>query len=278
MNANQKSDRDAPGCVKSKRGAKRGLLIAVFLIATLCLVLGLFGTVWFFYMTREVDVHDERLIYEPSIVPDEKNGYFILDSVRNEVAGSEMDLEVFNETNCVLSEVALEALISFPKRNPAVLDSFYSVAEYEHCWVPIDPDIPWIEQDSMSISGVIALGQISLCNIKSLVRKKDYHQALDRLHSHLRLGQMINADAHNQITGALGLVLTSMGTSLLTDYLSSGTFSYEYRDEIWSLYILLQDHSAWEHMICAEYSYTKSTLITTIESISSLSEMRRDGV
>ncbi len=243
---------------KCRRILKTGCLSVVVLF----LVLVLAATAWFFYVTSGVEVHDEHLIYEPVHVPDEENGYFTLESVRQAITNSELDFNVFCVTNDILSDETLSALDSFEKKYPSVLDSLYSVAQYEFCQVPLDDGIPWIMQNHVSVSGLISLSQVSLCHIRRLIQQGEMGSALECLGSHLRIGQMINADAHNLLTGVLGFVLAKTGSDLLIDHLSDGTFSSEYKGDVQSLFVLLRDRSDWEQMVRSEYSYVRNTLVS----------------
>lgn len=238
----------------------KGFKIGCLSLVGLFLIIVVAGAAWFFYVTREVEVYDKDLIVEFKNVPDEINGYFALEKVRQAVDESDLDSDVLCVTNHIPSDENLNAYHQFVEENPDVLNTFYSVAGYEYCQAPLEDGVPLIAQKGLRVSGLISIGNLSLCQIENLIREGNHSEALDCLESHMRVGQMINSGGHNLITGAMGLVLNRMAKDLFVAHLSKGTFSDADYDQIQKMLLTLGKTNNWVHMIRAEYCSSKSAV------------------
>ena len=255
-------------CEKTKkRGWLRGIKIGCLSLVALVLIIVFVAVGWFFYVTREVEVHDEDLVVTFENVPDEVNGYFALERARNVLEESDFNTEAFWVTNHVPSDQNLKAYRLFVAENPDVLTEFYSVAEYGHCRCPIDEGVPIFMQDIMPVIGVLTLSNLALCHIEFLIREGRDDEALGCLVSHMRIGQMIQNDANNLVRGMIGLVVHKQSLSLLTDYLSQGEFSAEFLPVFKELSVALREGSDWSRMIKAEYCHVKSICSYVSENI-----------
>ncbi len=234
-------------------------------VVVLFLIFVLVATAWFFYVTREVEVHDEDLIVKFENVPDDVNGYFALDRARALVDECDLDTDALSVTNNVPSDENLKAYRLFLEEHPDVLNEFYSVTGYQHCRKPINEDELIFTQDIMPVSGLITLGNLSLCHVEFLVREGRNNEALDCLVSHLRIGQMVQNDSNNLLSGMLGLVVHNQSLMLLVDYLSNGVISKRDLSVLDELLVDVRNGSDWHQMIRAEYSGIKALCSSVID-------------
>jgi len=255
-------------CGKSEnKGCLKAVKIGCLSIVALFLIVVLAVAGWFFYVTREVKVHDEDLVVTFENVPDEENGYFALGKARKELEESGFDTDALCVTNDIPSDENLEVYRLFVKEHPNVLSRFYSVAGYKHCRCPIDEGVPMFEQDIMPVASLYLLGNLSLCNIEFLIQEGHQEEALGALVAHMRIGQMIQNDANKLVSGVLGLVIHNQSLKLLVCYLSQGVFSETQLPALNELVVILQDGSDWKRMAKAEYSSSKEICASTVDAV-----------
>ena len=254
-----------------RRGCLRALKVGCLGIIGLFLLLVIAGTAWFFYVTHDVMndvvVHDEDLVVTFKNVPDEKNGFFVLQPVLENIESNKVDLSVFQLTNRVPTEEAVAAVSSFNLEHPEYLKAFYGAAEYERYRIPIDESVPLYELTPSRIIPLYKLSCCSLSYIESLMRADRQEEALLCLKSHTRLGQMTLNDAHEVVTGMIGLATTSDACNLLARHLSEGSFGKELRPEIQALVYNLRENSDYSRMVKAEYSIAKAMCANLSEQI-----------
>jgi hypothetical protein len=250
-------------CGKTEnKGCWKGFKIGCLSVVAMFLIIVFAGVWWFFYVTRDVKVHDEDMVVTFENVLEKDNGYFALERARQMIVESELDVDAFYATNDIPSDENLNAYRLFIEKNPDVLDTFYSVAGYEYCQAPLEEGVPLIAQKGLRVSRLIALGNLSLCHVENLIREGNYSEALDCLSAHLRAGQMINSGGNNLLTGMLGLVINRMAKDLLISHLSEGSFPNADYAQIQKMMSDLDRQNNWEHMIRAEYSVSKSVVLS----------------
>lgn len=265
--------------ISRARKLKRGLKIGCLSVVVFFLLLVSAGIGWFFYVTRQVEVHDKDLIVDFKNVPDNENGFFTLDVAQLTVKQEEeLDTISLCVTNNIPSDENLKAYRLFIAKHPDVLNAFYSVAEHKYCQVPLEEDVPLFLQKGLKVSGLLSLGHLSLCHIESLIVEDRISEALDCFEEHMRVGQMIAADSHNLITGMLGFVLNRMAKDLFITHLSMGSFSDLDYARIEKMVLNLDISNNWERMIRAEYCSTKSAVELVGDNLdSSLDYLPRFG-
>ncbi len=259
---------------KHRRMLKTGCLSVVVLF----LVFVFAAVAWFFYVTREVEVHDEDLVVNFENVPDEVNGYFVLDEVLSLIDESNLDSSALSVINNVPSDENLKAYRLFWEEYPDVLNEFYSVAGYKHCRKPIDENEWGFTQDIMPIADLFTLGNLSLCHVELLMREGRKKEALDCLATHLRIGQTIQNDANALVSGMVGLAVHNQSLKLLVEYLSQGDFSKTQTPALKEMVVTLRTGSDWTRMIKAEYFRSKSVCSYVSENFEKeIDEMRGMG-
>jgi hypothetical protein len=124
-----------------------------------------------------------------------------------------------------------------------------------------------IAQKGLRVSGLITLGNLSLCHIESLIRANKYSEALDCLRSHIRVGQMLMKDAHGFLTGMLGRAVVNNACDLLSHHLSQGTFQKKNKPALQSVLSSVPGNGDYLQMVRAEYSAMKGVLASAVKNI-----------
>lgn len=254
-----------------KRGCLRAFKVGCLGIIGLFLLLVIAGTAWFFHVTRDVmsnvAVDDNDLICSFKNVPEAENGFFVLQPVLENIESNKVDLSVFQLTNGVPTEEAVLAVSSFNLEHPEYLKAFYGAAEYERWRIPIDESVPLYEQAPPRIIPLYSLSRCSLSYIESLMLAGRQEEALRCLQAHTRLGQMALNDAHEVVTGMIGLATTTDACDLLARHLSKGSFGEDLRTNIQTIVYNLRENSDYSRMVKAEYSKAKAMCADLRESI-----------
>ena len=247
-----------------ERPSRKGCL---WFLKTGCLgIVGLFllfvaaGTAWFFYMTREVTVHDEDLVYVPTPVQEGENGYFILQPVLQNITSNNVDLSVFKITNGIPSEEGVSAIPSFNKEHPEYLEALYAAAQYRYYQIPFDENIPLHERPFHTLLPLYNLSCCSLVYIESLIRAGNHEEALKRLGANMELGQIIRVKADGLAWGLIGRQISEDAYEFLIHHLSQGTFYGKDRQTIQSVWSGFNRNGDDLQMVRAEYSEKKSAI------------------
>jgi len=255
-------------CGKSKnKGWLKAFKIGCLSIIVLFLIIVFVVVGWFFYVTYDVEVHDEDLICVFTNVPVAKNGYFAIESIFQRIADDEIDLSDFSLTNGVPSERSMAELPAFLAQHSDILEKFYSVAEYPRYQYPIDEDVSIFEQETGPVAGLCSLENLSLYNIEYLIRQGREEEALNCLTSHLRVGQMVQNDAKSLIDGIIGFGMHNQALGRLVEYLSEGVFPENRRPSLSALLVAVRDGSDWQRMAKAEYSSSKEICASTVDTL-----------
>ncbi|MFA6174407.1 MAG: hypothetical protein WC334_08945 [Kiritimatiellales bacterium] len=259
---------ETPAEIKpERRGCLRAFKVGCLGISGLFLLFTMAGTAWFFYMTREVTVHDEDLIYVPTPVPEEENGYYILQPVLQNIKSNNVALSAFELTNGIPSEEGLAAFPAFAEKHPEFLPAFYAAGQCRHYQVPFDVTIPLLEQSLNPPLGIYSVSRYSLCHIEMLIRDGKQEEALQCLKAHMQLGQLLMKDAHVLVAGMFGRAVAENACDLLSHHLSQGTFQKTNKPAIQSVLSAVPVNSDYLQMVRAEYSTMKGVLASAVTNI-----------
>ncbi len=256
MDANRQIEQEVGGASKPRK-LRKGFKVGCLSLVGLFLAVGLAGIGWIFYITREVPVYDEDLVVSFENIPEEENGYFVLEDVLHSITNNEIDLSTFSYNNGV-PETGVAEISRFKEKHSEVLESFYTASGYPRFQYPIDETIPLFEQELPPVIDFYRLSGLSLCNIEWLIQQARHEEALVRLAAHLQLEQKIQNDTHHLVFGMIGFAIHNHALDQLIDYLSAGIFSAAHRPVLEKLHVGIRDGSDWQQMMKAEYSSFKS--------------------
>jgi len=248
------------GCKKTK---KRGWLTALKIDGLIFLILVLAVATRLFIAAPEVEVHDEDLLYYPEPVPDEQNAFFHVNSLLQGLESNNISLNSFSWCDGEPSEEGMVIIAELAEENPKLLESFSTLAQYDHYQIPFDEEAPLYSQDIFSswpISPLISLSGYSLHYIEFLMRAGRLDEATSCLQAHAYFGHMIQKDSYALVSGMIGAAVRGRAVSALQQNLLQGRFEFKQCQVIQDVIDMCLDDDVWAHMFQAEYMFSKEII------------------